>query len=194
MTSRTRSYLTNQRSQTLEIFGEPKKGSKCSYRKNQISSLKNGGCRAQNLPGGGIHPSPNVRARVKVNSLPLKMYQSKGWMHEQCFSNRYWPHVAYDYGYLTSIFTDICIMRFGRKLCCSISWSFSVRVGRVTLRWGTAASVFYLRRYWFNFDMLTGFQSIMTKLCHVDKIVQLIQIAGDLEHKWLMSPFKRHCF
>ena len=50
------------------------KGLKCSYSKNQISSFKNGGYRAQNLPGGGIHP-PHVRARVKNRVKNIKRYK-----------------------------------------------------------------------------------------------------------------------
>ena len=48
----------------------PGRGLKSSCRKNQISSFKNRGYRAQNLPGGGIHPPPHVRARV--NPRPHK--------------------------------------------------------------------------------------------------------------------------
>ena len=41
MTSRTRPYLTNQRSHTLETCGNLQKGWKCSYSKNQTRTFKN---------------------------------------------------------------------------------------------------------------------------------------------------------
>ena len=66
MTSWTRSYLTNQRSQALEIFEEPYKRIKSSYSKNQISSFKNGGTGHKTYLRGWHPPPPtHVRARVK---------------------------------------------------------------------------------------------------------------------------------
>ena len=56
-----------------------KKGLKSSYSKNQISSFKNRGYRAQNLPGGGCHPPPPMCGRgLKKNwgvdeSSPLSL-------------------------------------------------------------------------------------------------------------------------
>ena len=81
MTSWTRSYLTNQRSQTLEIFGELEKGLKSSYSKNQISSFKNRGHRAQNLPGGVASPPMCGRGLMsKMHIAAQKVRNRNVWI------------------------------------------------------------------------------------------------------------------
>ena len=73
-------------------FGELYKKFKSSYSKNQISSFKNRGDRAQNLPGGGIPPM----CRRGLRGSPIRQsHQGLQWRlqpdHWHCSPSAYHP-------------------------------------------------------------------------------------------------------